>query len=339
MMDYTYDREFAAHMLGHPAFSEWPHNIVTVPDQVADDQTGFDGNEFPVLAADGTRLIVRLDGDAYDLHGTGTGDMVVRFVAPGDRIVAEVGATAEGLYASLREPTQRTFKRSARGLMAALDWLSETHRDRVVSLGNRAGVYSRLVVDGVEYRGWDLDDLQKEIQADDPDYAKRIYWRPRRSRTAGGGGMAGKARAMTRSVASRLREGDTLSALLQAQRAGFAVDQGNPVLDLLAIAYSVQHNPPLRDQLESLSEADAALRRFGNSVIDQLWRIGHADLDTADGLMVAEKAASRLHHYGARLSRGVARRLLREFRGEARPRLMLLLPSDGGRAYRKRTSS
>lgn len=50
---------------------------------------------------------------------------------------------------------------------------------------------------------------------------------------------------MTRSVASRLREGDTLSALLQAQRAGFAVDQGNPVLDLLAIAYSVQHNPPL----------------------------------------------------------------------------------------------
>ena len=78
-MTYTYDRLIAAHMIGHPDHDEYPYNVVTIPDQVADDQDAFDGKTFTAYDRYGDEIPVRLDGDAYDLHGSGTGDMVVRY--------------------------------------------------------------------------------------------------------------------------------------------------------------------------------------------------------------------------------------------------------------------
>lgn len=75
---WTYARQYAARSLyryrGEDRDTE---TVVTVPDQVADDQATYDGLAFPT--AEGTH--VWLDGDAYDLHGPGTGDMVVRDAA------------------------------------------------------------------------------------------------------------------------------------------------------------------------------------------------------------------------------------------------------------------
>lgn len=71
MSIYTYDKQFAAHYAG---------GIVTVPDQVAEDQRGFaDADKsFPALRADGTKVRVRLDAEAYGLYTSGTGDIVLR---------------------------------------------------------------------------------------------------------------------------------------------------------------------------------------------------------------------------------------------------------------------
>jgi hypothetical protein len=72
---WTYVRNFAAHY-GRKEFT-----VVTIPDQVADDQRGWDhaGNHsFPAIRSNGRVVRVRLDPEAYDLHGSGTGDCVVR---------------------------------------------------------------------------------------------------------------------------------------------------------------------------------------------------------------------------------------------------------------------
>lgn len=69
---YTYCRKFAA-WLGD--------EIVTIPDQIADDQRDWDrrGNgAFYAIRANGRRVGVRLDPEAYDLHGSGTGDCCVK---------------------------------------------------------------------------------------------------------------------------------------------------------------------------------------------------------------------------------------------------------------------
>ena len=66
---YTYNHQYAAHM---------GNQFVTVPDQIAENQKQHDINEtvFPALLG-GDSIMVRLDGEAYGLHTTGTGDMVV----------------------------------------------------------------------------------------------------------------------------------------------------------------------------------------------------------------------------------------------------------------------
>ncbi len=74
---YTYDKHFAARLIsGEDEFT------VTIPDQVAEDQRRFDANKttFPARYVDGIETMVRLDGDAYDLWGPGTGDTIVREV-------------------------------------------------------------------------------------------------------------------------------------------------------------------------------------------------------------------------------------------------------------------
>jgi len=59
----------------------WLDNeIVTIPDEIADDQRHHDekATAFPALNRRGKQIMVRLDGDAYGLHTPGTGDPVVR---------------------------------------------------------------------------------------------------------------------------------------------------------------------------------------------------------------------------------------------------------------------
>lgn len=68
-MRYTYDRNYAAH---------YGSRIVTVPDQVADDQKGYDGRTFPAIDSNGSRVRVRLNGESYGLNTPGTGDMIVK---------------------------------------------------------------------------------------------------------------------------------------------------------------------------------------------------------------------------------------------------------------------
>lgn len=58
---------------------------VIVPDEVAADQNEYNGKTFPVLRVDqfgrvGGKCRARLMGDAYGLHTSGTGDMIVKIV-------------------------------------------------------------------------------------------------------------------------------------------------------------------------------------------------------------------------------------------------------------------
>jgi len=72
---WTYDKHFAAH-LGETGW------IVTIPDQIADDQlhhARFD-TIFPARDDRGNILMVKLDAGASGLHMLGTGDPVVREV-------------------------------------------------------------------------------------------------------------------------------------------------------------------------------------------------------------------------------------------------------------------
>ncbi len=71
MATHTYTKQYAAHYNGA---------VVTVPDDVADHQREWDatGRSFMALRTDGSKVRVRLDGDAYGLHTPGTGDMVVK---------------------------------------------------------------------------------------------------------------------------------------------------------------------------------------------------------------------------------------------------------------------
>ena len=80
MTTWTYQKRAAAHLEGNDV--SFPANTVTVPDQVADDQHAYAGrqHEFPALTSEGQEITVWLDGDAYGLNTTGTGDMVVRVV-------------------------------------------------------------------------------------------------------------------------------------------------------------------------------------------------------------------------------------------------------------------
>lgn len=68
MKKYTYSHGNLAH---------YGQTRVTVPDQVAEDQRGYDGMTFPAIKPNGLKIRVRLRGDLYGLHTPGTGDMVV----------------------------------------------------------------------------------------------------------------------------------------------------------------------------------------------------------------------------------------------------------------------
>ncbi len=69
-MKYTYDRQFSAHYAGR---------VIVIPDQVAEAQREYDGKAFPAIDSTRRKMIrVRLYGEAYGLHTSGTGDPVCR---------------------------------------------------------------------------------------------------------------------------------------------------------------------------------------------------------------------------------------------------------------------
>lgn len=72
MTKYSFDLKYQARTMSG--------GFVAIPDQVAMDQKGFDGETFPVLRKDGVKARARLMGDEYGLNTTGTGDPVVRMV-------------------------------------------------------------------------------------------------------------------------------------------------------------------------------------------------------------------------------------------------------------------
>jgi hypothetical protein len=78
MKKYTY----AGHSEAHLGVSG--NMTCIIPDQVADDQKGYDGKTFPAIILrgynSGQKIRVRLNGDDYGLHTSGTGDVVVRRV-------------------------------------------------------------------------------------------------------------------------------------------------------------------------------------------------------------------------------------------------------------------
>ena len=73
---YTFDDGYQAHL------GVTGQRTCIIPDQVADDQKAYDGKTFPAIISRGydrgKKIRVRLNGDDYDLHGSGTGDTVVR---------------------------------------------------------------------------------------------------------------------------------------------------------------------------------------------------------------------------------------------------------------------
>lgn len=70
MTRYTFTRQVAAH-------TATGNTYVFIPDQVAENQRGFDGKSFPVLRRDGSKARATLRGDLYGLGTSGTGDPVV----------------------------------------------------------------------------------------------------------------------------------------------------------------------------------------------------------------------------------------------------------------------
>lgn len=68
---YTYGRHYTARL---------GDKIVTIPDQIAANQRQHDRAETAFFAYTdrGERVRVRLDGNAYGLHTSGTGDVKVR---------------------------------------------------------------------------------------------------------------------------------------------------------------------------------------------------------------------------------------------------------------------
>ena len=72
MNKYTFSRRYAA--------SSVSGMVVTIPDQVADNQRHYDGRSFPVIKPNGSKGRAVLRGDLYGLHTSGTGDALVKIV-------------------------------------------------------------------------------------------------------------------------------------------------------------------------------------------------------------------------------------------------------------------
>jgi len=73
-MKHTYNSGYEAHL------GVTGDQRCIIPDQVADNQGAYDGKTFMARLAAGRSVRVRLNGDDYGLHTSGTGDVVVRRV-------------------------------------------------------------------------------------------------------------------------------------------------------------------------------------------------------------------------------------------------------------------
>jgi hypothetical protein len=73
-------KELGGYTYYHNSAAWLGDEIVTVPDQIADEQHHHDRAQtfYPVPRGGGGTINVRLHGDAYGLWTPGTGDMIVR---------------------------------------------------------------------------------------------------------------------------------------------------------------------------------------------------------------------------------------------------------------------
>ncbi len=81
MENLTYDKDCPASLLGVPdAWFPGCWMVVTIPDQVDADQREWDEAEkpFPAILPTGEKITVKIDGAAYGLWTSGTGDCCVR---------------------------------------------------------------------------------------------------------------------------------------------------------------------------------------------------------------------------------------------------------------------
>ena len=80
-----------------------------------------------------------------------------------EKIIVSVQTTNAALKAHLREPTTKEFKRSARGLIAAVKWAGEYRRDLIAAQGNLSRPRVTLTIDGAECDfDWIMTDLMGE---------------------------------------------------------------------------------------------------------------------------------------------------------------------------------
>ena len=78
MENLTYDRDCPAHLLGVPdAWFPGCNTLVKIPDQAFESQREWDGIPFPAILPTGEKITVKIDGAAYGLWTSGTGDCCV----------------------------------------------------------------------------------------------------------------------------------------------------------------------------------------------------------------------------------------------------------------------
>jgi hypothetical protein len=145
---------------GWRSFAAWlDDEIVTIPDQVADDQRTHDKARtvFPALTRDDREIKVRLDGAAYGLHTPGTGDCRV--------VVAVEVPPPSKLEQALDKVIDELEKLSSEGDEPTIDKaLDELSVEQLSSEGDEAkGV--RAALDR-------LDDFIEQLEAGDTEAAR-----------------------------------------------------------------------------------------------------------------------------------------------------------------------
>ena len=76
-MQNTYTKKYTANLTYVRERDQKHNKPVLVPDHIGDDQQTYDGKEFTAITMDGKKKRVRLNGSAYGLGSSGTGDMIV----------------------------------------------------------------------------------------------------------------------------------------------------------------------------------------------------------------------------------------------------------------------
>jgi len=80
-----------------------------------------------------------------------------------EKIIISVQTTNSALKADLREPTTKEFKRSGRGLLAAVKWADDYRRTLIAAQGNLSNPRVTLTIDGAKC---DFDGIKLDLMGD-----------------------------------------------------------------------------------------------------------------------------------------------------------------------------